>query len=998
MANLNGVFIYDGKYWQQAPLPNSGSAYSLLKSSAGTIYVGGTGEFGYLSINQKGEIYYTSLIHLLKKEDQNSFQEVWTIIETKNKIYFCSNNKLFCYNNKEIKSYLPVGEKFHTFFNINNHLYVKEQGIGFKVMINENLEMVDSSSIFQNIKVYAILQLSDKEFIVATRKGLYKLYHNEKYPTKSIFKKLKNENDEWFIESEVTCGTKLNSNSFAFGSSKNGILILSETQKLKSLVNTNVGLMDDNVKAIYSDINNNLWLSLNSGIAMCEVNSPISKWTKQDGINGVVESSAKYEGTIYIATDKGVFKNNKLTNKFEPTKITEQAWDLKVYNNKLFASTITGFYSINNNDETNLLYQGEIFTIFVDEANRLFYLGGENTLVSYTYTNTKFNISKHYDVTGNIRSIAKNKEGFIVIGNEADGIYVIDAELKITQLKKENGLPSNNENFVFNVNNKIVIGTDSGFYEWSHKNPNTVCYSAEYNKLIRKSSITKSTFINNSIWFTENGIDTDPNSNTRINKISLKKGKYYENTSYLKRINGIGARHFFNDSNQIFISTNQGLFCADESKPELRSTFYAILYKLHFGNDADTNYRLQNFSETKYNYPTELIYRYNQLHILPTATNFYGDNSKIEFSYYLLGREEDYGNWVKNEHIDYSDLKEGYYTFYLKAKDNLGNISDPISLSFIILPPWYRTIWSYLAYTGFVVCSIILLIHLNTKRLKEANIKLENNIKERTKTILEQKQELQHKNTEITDSINYAKRIQFSILPSVSEIKEVWKNLFIFYQPKDIVSGDFYWFKKINDYEFLIASADCTGHGVPGGFMSMICSGALKDASRISHKPGEILFHANNSVKDSLSQGQIIGGSKDGMEIALLHLNIQTKTIIYAGANRFLWVLKKDAMDIEDIKPTKGSIASTTEYNFTYQEHKFNLSPGDQLYMSTDGFPDQFGGSGNKKYMTKNFKKLIMSISKKDVIEQELILKNTINTWMRDTEQVDDLLVIGIRL
>jgi serine phosphatase RsbU (regulator of sigma subunit) len=235
-------------------------------------------------------------------------------------------------------------------------------------------------------------------------------------------------------------------------------------------------------------------------------------------------------------------------------------------------------------------------------------------------------------------------------------------------------------------------------------------------------------------------------------------------------------------------------------------------------------------------------------------------------------------------------------------------------------------------------------------------------------------------------------------LPSVSEIKEVWKNLFIFYQPKDIVSGDFYWFKKINDYEFLIASADCTGHGVPGGFMSMICSGALKDASRISHKPGEILFHANNSVKDSLSQGQIIGGSKDGMEIALLHLNIQTKTIIYAGANRFLWVLKKDAMDIEDIKPTKGSIASTTEYNFTYQEHKFNLSPGDQLYMSTDGFPDQFGGSGNKKYMTKNFKKLIMSISKKDVIEQELILKNTINTWMRDTEQVDDLLVIGIRL
>jgi serine phosphatase RsbU (regulator of sigma subunit) len=212
------------------------------------------------------------------------------------------------------------------------------------------------------------------------------------------------------------------------------------------------------------------------------------------------------------------------------------------------------------------------------------------------------------------------------------------------------------------------------------------------------------------------------------------------------------------------------------------------------------------------------------------------------------------------------------------------------------------------------------------------------------------------------------------------------------------VSGDFYWFKKINDHEFLIASADCTGHGVPGGFMSMICSGALKDASRISQSPADILFHANNSVKDSLSQGNIEGGSKDGMEIALLHINTATKTVGYAGANRFLWILRKDAQELEDVKPTKGSIASTTDYNFKYEAHTFQLAAGDQLYISTDGFPDQFGGPDNKKYMTRNFKNLIVAHAAASMDEQENTLRHTINAWMDNIEQVDDLLVIGIRL
>jgi serine phosphatase RsbU (regulator of sigma subunit) len=261
-----------------------------------------------------------------------------------------------------------------------------------------------------------------------------------------------------------------------------------------------------------------------------------------------------------------------------------------------------------------------------------------------------------------------------------------------------------------------------------------------------------------------------------------------------------------------------------------------------------------------------------------------------------------------------------------------------------------------------------------------------------------QKQELEHKNQEITDSINYAKRIQLSILPEIKAITNQWEKLFIFYQPKDIVSGDFYWYKKINDDEFLIASADCTGHGVPGGFMSMICSDKLHQAAEQSLSPDSILYNANNYIKDALKQGNIEGGTKDGMEIALLKINTQTKQISYSGANRFLWIIKCGSNELTEIKPTKASIASTTDYNNVYQLHTLNLEKGDRLYMSTDGFPDQFGGPDEKKYMTKNFKQFLLNKSSFSINEQTDIVSYEINKWMQNTEQVDDLLVIGIEL
>jgi serine phosphatase RsbU (regulator of sigma subunit) len=266
--------------------------------------------------------------------------------------------------------------------------------------------------------------------------------------------------------------------------------------------------------------------------------------------------------------------------------------------------------------------------------------------------------------------------------------------------------------------------------------------------------------------------------------------------------------------------------------------------------------------------------------------------------------------------------------------------------------------------------------------------------KKQNKLITEQKHELEHQKQEITDSINYSKRIQTAILPDLNDIKQSLTDFFILYQPKDIVSGDFYYFNKVNNDVFM-AAADCTGHGVPGAFMSLVGSKELKIANAMTNSPAQILKHLNNGVKDTLRQNHI-DGTKDGMDIALVRIN--GTTVRYSAANRPLWILKKDTHVVEEIKATKTAIAGFTEDDFEFEEHEINLAKGDTIYLFSDGYADQFGGDKQKKMTTKRFREFVLSIKDKSMHEQQLELQSFFNSWQGNTEQVDDLLVIGIRI
>lgn len=290
--------------------------------------------------------------------------------------------------------------------------------------------------------------------------------------------------------------------------------------------------------------------------------------------------------------------------------------------------------------------------------------------------------------------------------------------------------------------------------------------------------------------------------------------------------------------------------------------------------------------------------------------------------------------------------------------------------------------------------------------LANQNKMLEEQVNQRTKEIACQNKLLEHQKKEITDSITYAKRIQQALLPELGEIKSKLPNSFIFYLPKDIVSGDFYFFQTFNTISnhpgraeaegengIYIAAADCTGHGVPGALMSMIVHEKLEAATKIYNQPKDILKSINKQVKDALKQYQNENASRDGCDIAFLKM-VQNK-LFYSGAYRPLYFFDK-AGTFNEIKPTKTAIAGLTPYDQEFDQVELDTNNLKAVYVFSDGFADQFGGDKVKKLTTKKFKELLAQLVNMPVEQQHSELERFFTSWKSNGEQIDDVLVIGI--
>ncbi|MBX7052131.1 MAG: SpoIIE family protein phosphatase [Flavobacteriales bacterium] len=302
---------------------------------------------------------------------------------------------------------------------------------------------------------------------------------------------------------------------------------------------------------------------------------------------------------------------------------------------------------------------------------------------------------------------------------------------------------------------------------------------------------------------------------------------------------------------------------------------------------------------------------------------------------------------------------------------------------------WFHICISPVSEGLFVLSLDITETKLAAQKLQKANDSLEETVKIRTSELVE-------KNKEITDNLQYAKRIQDVMLPNKNEFFQRFPDAFILYKPKDIVSGDFYYMHTYQDTTYL-AAADCTGHGVSGALMSMIGHEKLCDSLIRQKNTGTILSTLNQGIRRSLRQSEGNYSTLDGMDIALCAINHHNKTLQYSGAKRPLWIIRKDSQEVEMIKATRQSIGGLTAGDQCFETHTIQLNPGDCFYIFSDGYADALSKCG-KRIKAQLFRKLLLKVSKRNMREQKKLLDRFVQRWISGFEQLDDMLVIGVRV
>ena len=259
--------------------------------------------------------------------------------------------------------------------------------------------------------------------------------------------------------------------------------------------------------------------------------------------------------------------------------------------------------------------------------------------------------------------------------------------------------------------------------------------------------------------------------------------------------------------------------------------------------------------------------------------------------------------------------------------------------------------------------------------------------------------EIEGKHKEITDSIQYAQRLQAAILPQKKIIDNFLSSWFILFKPKDIVSGDFYWFAE-TEKKIIFAAADATGHGVPGAMVSVICNNGLNSSVKEFRleDPGEILTKTREIIIESFEKSS--NEIKDGMDIALVSMNKYpnkdgSREISYAGAYNPLWIFRKQSLTIEEVKADRQPVGKY-EFEKPFTTHKRIINKGDKIYLFSDGYESQFGGEKGKKLKASNFKKYLKSLSNKSMDQQKILLEKFFKNWIGNLEQVDDLVIFGV--
>ncbi len=964
--------------------------------------------------DKNGDIYFATLKGIAKLHSRKKvipiiknvpFKHIF--IDQQNRKWFFGDNGIYLLStdtlinlSKAIKN-MPISA--HAITQIDNHTFLigSNKGLYLFDYYSKNIKKILNDFIF-----YVFIDNDDYVWL-STKSGIY---HTKTYLVK-----------QGKITNPINKQTGIKEVIHQIYQTKDGAIWLISNFKayqiftLKQapiIYDTRVGLLGQKIYCFFVDNENNLWFGLAGGAEKLTNKSLriIYPEKLKFYVNNIIQDNRNqfwfaFNNSLYVLSDSLINLTNKLAKSFQSFAITQ-------FNKNILIATTTGLYLID--PKTLSIIQKRTFknalsyvqNIFVSSKNEIFILSGRNGIIYYL--KNFYAPIKPIENEATTLTYQLYEHNDTIIGTSNSGIIFFDGTTFKYLIKSNMSVWSINK-----IKNNIYLGTEKGLYILK-------------NNKLKKISIT---------GLPDSSINAlSPAIDTNFIWLGTNKGFCYLNLKKRKVEFSIDAKDGLPGNE---IATN-GLVLDDKGKLWIGTLHGIATYDI---NKKDTkkyapDCRIESIYLNEKNIdslPKKLKYFQNNISFELTGLSFKNEESLV-YDYYLRGNDKIYKSSSGVPYLAaYQNLPPGNYTFLYRAKGKDGIWSYYKAINFEILKPFWLQWWFIILMIISLIIIMFIIIKLRERALKLRNEELEKIVRERTKQIEMQKAAIEAKNAElqqqqeeiiaqrdelarqrdiaqkqrdeiakqqeeIMDSIYYAKRIQAAMLPPLETVKQYIPEFFVLYKPRDIVSGDFYWFKKIGN-KIIVVAGDCTGHGVPGAFMSML-GVALLDEIIWQHKenliPGKILDKLRKHIVEALHQTGKIEETKDGMDMSLYIIDTQNHILQFAGAFNPLYIARNDELIEIPADRMPIGIFENVQKNFT--THTIKVQKGDMLYTFSDGYASQFGGKKGKKFKNSRLKKLFLAIKDKPVDEQKRLLEETLENWMGvKYKQIDDILIIGVR-
>lgn len=722
-------------------------------------------------------------------------------------------------------------------------------------------------------------------------------------------------------------------------------------------------ISEPSVKSIIEKEEGEFWVATETGLfSIREENLTCQKFDFQP----IVQSFLLWDNQIYLGTKAGLY--HWKGQRFQKTSPVPQVSILGMVraHNKIWMTTPEGLllFEPGKNLISKLLSGKNLNAIFVNKESKV-WISGNQELWQFTadgqqirhYTHdpeNNFSLPSH-----ELRPQFEDKNGHLWLTSQGAGLVRLDPEnQEFFSLGEANGLDSNFiSSMVVDEEERIWLSSQKGILEFL---PNS------------------STFL--SFGYSE-GLGTEDFS---PNAVCLTK------------------------SEKLAFGSKDGLVFFDPKilnhthfRPKVEISGIKIL-----GKKVDFKVPISKLKELALNHKQNLF-------SIQFQSISYTFPKKTKIFFRLLGLEKDWTEANGRDEISYSNLELKDYVFEIKAQNYDGVESQIVRLPIVVVPPFWKTLEFKILSLFSLVLIIWLIYQSRINAEKRRNLRLENLVRNRTQEleekngrILQQSQLLNEEKLKLEESqrliynnIEYGSRIQQATMPSLADIQHFLPDSFIFFKPKDVVSGDFYWFMERRDRIF-IAAVDCTGHGIPGAFLSMI--GYEKLSKALSEEglenPALILDSLENSLQDLFRTENLEAGSSDGMELSLVAIDKSFNTMKFAGAHRPIFVVRDG-----ELTEHKGDAFGVGGFYQNKKMEKFSaldvpIREGDMVYLFSDGFVDQFDPTSGKKYLTKNFMELLRKLAPLPASKQKMALEAEFHQFAKGSPQIDDVLVLGFRI